>query len=220
MRKLKRLFDLYDSNSDGGIDMMELNTVLRYLNQTANMEQLKKLFTDIDLDDSGKIGFPEFCALMGIDSETSSEEKVDNNVDDIVEKSFNIFDIDKNGVIDLNEFEKLVEFLDQRHTKFEVIRIMSSIDGDNSGTINMQEFQQLLTKTANSYSEEEMKFHQTFAHIDKDDNGFLSIYELYAELTKGGEEITPLQAKEAFDVADINKDGQVDFEEFVKITKY
>ena len=214
------MFDLYDSNSDGGIDMMELNTVLRYLNQTANMEQLKKLFTDIDLDDSGKIGFSEFCALMGIDSETSSEEKVDNNVDDIVEKSFNIFDIDKNGVIDLNEFEKLVEFLDQRRTKFEVIRMMSSIDGDNSGTINMQEFQQLLTKTANSYSEEEMKFHQIFAHIDKDDNGFLSIYELYAELIKGGEEITPLQAKEAFDVADINKDGQVDFEEFVKITKY
>ena len=219
VRKLRRLFDLYDTNSDDGINIIELDIVLRYLNQTASVEQLKKLFTDVDLDDSGKINFPEFCAFMGIDSETISEEKVDNKVDDIVKKSFNMFDTDKNGIIDLNELQQLVEFLDQKRTKLELLRIVSSIDEDNSGTINLLEFQQLLTKTANSDSEEEIKFHQAFAQIDKDTNGFLSIYELYAELTKGGEEITPLQAKEAFDVIDVSKDGRVDFEEFVKITK-
>ena len=219
VRKLRRLFDLYDTNSDDGINIIELDIALRYLNQTASMEQLKKLFTDVDLDDSGKINFPEFCAFMGIDSETISEEKVDNKVDDIVKKSFNMFDTDKNGIIDLNELQQLVEFLDQKRTKLELLRIVSSIDEDNSGTINLLEFQQLLTKTANSDSEEEIKFHQAFAQIDKDTNGFLSIYELYAELTKGGEEITLLQAKEAFDVIDVSKDGRVDFEEFVKITK-
>ena len=217
--KLKRLFDLYDTNSDDGINIIELDVVLRYLNQTASMEQLKKLFADVDMDDNGKISFPEFCALMGIDSETSPEEKVNNKVDDVVEKSFNMFDTDKNGIIDLNELEQLVEFLDQKRTKLELLRIMTSIDEDNSGTINLQEFQQLLTKTANSNSEEEVKFHQVFAQIDKDTNGFLSIYELYAELTKGGHEITPLQAQEAFDGVDVNEDGRVDFEEFFKVTK-
>ena len=219
LRKLGGLFDLYDTNSDGGINILELDIILRYFNQSYSMERLKKLFTDIDSDSNGEINFPEFLALMGIDSEVKSEDSEvedDNNQSSIVEKSFKMFDTDSNGVISLNELDQLMLFLDQRQTKFELFATMSSVDGDNSGTIDLLEFQELLAKTADSHSP---KLRQRFAQIDKDNNGFLSIAELYAELSSEGEQVDPLQATEVFNFADVNKDGWVDFEEFVKSTK-
>lgn len=223
VRKLKTLFDLHDTNSDGGIEIMELDIILRYLHQASSLEQLKKLFTDADLDDSGKISFPEFCTLMGIDYDASSEQNTNSEVaedDSIIEKSFSIFDTNKDSVISLTELDQLIQFLDQKRTTVELVRILSSVDEDNSGTINLSEFQKLLAKIADSHSsEEDSKSYQKFAQIDKDSNGFLSVDELYSELTRGGEEITPLQMKKAFNLVDSNENGWVDFEEFVKITK-
>lgn len=217
IKNLKELFDLYDTDSDDALSIIEVDIILRYLQLSPSMKQLKELFKDADLDDSGNISFSEFCVLMGIDSETSTE-KVNSEVvdhDSIVEKSFHMFDTDNNGVISLSELGQVMQLLDQRrHKEHELDRIMSSIDRDNSGTINLTEFQDLLTKT-----EEQNIPHKQFTQIDKDDNGLISINELYSWLISGGEKITPQQVKTVYMAADVNENGWVDFEEFVKITK-
>lgn len=219
MEKLKDSFDLYDIDSDDGINIIELDIILRYLQKSPSTEQLKKLFNDIDSDNNGKISFPEFCVLMGVNSEKSLEEVDEFNHKLIVEKSFNLFDTNNNGIIGMDELNQLMEFLDRRHTKLELVRILGSVDKDNTGTINLLEFQDLLGKIATYHSEEQNILQQLFTQIDRDKDGLISINELYYEMTKGGENITPIQMKAVFNTVDVNKNSWVDFDEFIKITK-
>ena len=217
---VKELFNLCDSDNDGGISIIELDILLRYLHKSPNMEQLKKLFADIDLDNNGIISLSEFYALLGNGSDNISRQ---GNADQssITEKSFKIFDSDNNGIINLNELDQMMQFLDHWYTEVELTKIMSSVDDDDSGNIDILEYQNLLAKTASAQSptEGQSNLRQKFLQTDKDHDGLISLTELYYEVIKGAEDITPLQVQTAFNTADVDKNHQLNFEEFVKLTK-
>ena len=215
---LKELFYQCDSDGDGGINIIELDITLQYLHQSLSTEQLKMLFIDVDLDNNGKISFSEFCILMGVDSEMSSEREVADH-GNVVEKSFEIFDTDNDGIIGLDELNQMMKFLGLRHTELELTEMMNSVDVDDNGTIDLLEYQDLLAKTADAHSEKQSKLQQKFSHIDKDNSGLISFSELYFELSRGEEHITPLQVQAIFDTVDVDKNRRLDFEEFVKLTK-
>ena len=217
VNNLKELFHQCDSDSDGGINIIELDITLQYLHQSLSTEQLKTVFKDVDLDNNGKISFSEFCVLMGVDSETLPLKEVAD--DSIVEKSFKIFDTDNNGIISLNELDQMMQFLGLRHTEVELTKVMNSVDVDDSGTVNLLEYQDLLVKTTDAHSEKQHKLHQNFLQIDKDNSGLISFSELYFELSRGAEDITPLQVQAMFNMVDIDKNHWLNFEEFVKLTK-
>ena len=218
VKNLKELFYQCDSDGDGGINIIEFDVTLQYLHQSLSMEQLKMLFMDVDLDNNGKISFSEFCILMGVDSEMSVEREVADH-DSIVEKSFKIFDTDNNSIISLDEVDQMMQFLGLRHTKLELTNLMNSFDVDDSGTLDLLEYQDLLTKAADAHSEEQSKLKRKFSQIDKDNNGLLSFSELYFEMSRGVEDVYPLQVQALFDSVDVDKNRQLDFEEFVKLTK-
>ena len=213
---LKELFYQCDSDGDGGINIIELDITLQYLHQSLSTKQLKMLFIDVDLDNNGKISFSEFCILMGVDSESEREVADHGNV---VEKSFEIFDTDNDGIISLDELNQMMKFLGLRHTELELTEMMNSVDVDDNGTIDLLEYQDLLAKTADAHSEKQSKLQQKFSHIDKDNSGLISFSELYFELSRGEEHITPLQVQAIFDTVDVDKNRRLDFEEFVKLTK-
>ena len=218
MSNFKELFDLCDSDNDGGISIIELDILLRYLHKSPSMKQLKKLFTDIDLNNNGIISLSEFYVLMGNSSDNLSRQ---GNADQssITEKSFKIFDSDNNGIINLNELNQLMQFLDLWYTEVELTKIMSSVDDNDSGNIDLLEYQKLLAKTASAQSEGHSNLHQKFIQIDKDHDGLISFTELYYEVIKGAEDMTPQQVQTAFYTADVDKNHQLNFEEFVKLTK-
>lgn len=53
--------------------------------------------------------------------------------------------------------------------------------------------------------------------FDKDDSGTIDMNELRAVLTQIGETLSDEEVQELFDAADINNDGNLDYEEFVKL---
>jgi len=226
LKSLKDSFALYDTDGDGGINIIELDIMLRYLDQTATTEQLEQIFDNIDSDKSEKISFSEFCVLMGESTPTASEdpatteEHANTGYNIIIQKSFDVFDTDENGIISLAELDDLMLFLGRRHTRSELIRLLNSVDKDRSGSINLSEYQDLLTKAADSHFEEENKRKQQFSKLDKDGNGLISITELYYELNRNdGGKITPEQVNALFDNIDTNYDGWINYDEFVNITK-
>ena len=218
MRNLKESFELYDTDGDSGINIIELDIMLRYLDQSPATEQLEQMFNSIDSDRSGKVSFSEFCVLMGVNPATPNEE-INVQYDMVIQKSFDVFDSDQNGIINLTELDDLMLFLDHRHTRSELIRLLNNVDKDRTGTINISEYQDLLAKAANSHFEKENKLRQQFSKLDKDNNGLISITELYYELTRNdGDKITPSQVNTLFGGADTNDDGWINYDEFINIT--
>lgn len=64
-------------------------------------------------------------------------------------------------------------------------------------------------------SEEEIK--EAFKVFDKDGNGFISAAELRHVMTNLGEKLTDDEVDEMIREADVDGDGQINYEEFVKV---
>ena len=84
-------------------------------------------------------------------------------------------------------------------------------DTDGNGTIELSEFLlMMLDKTQKTDMEEEIR--EAFRVFDKDGNGFISAAELRHVMTNLGEKLTDEEVDEMIREADIDGDGQVNYE--------
>ena len=58
---------------------------------------------------------------------------------------------------------------------------------------------------------------EAFKIFDRDGNGYIDIMELKSVVTRMGAPITDKEAEELFRDADLNSDGKLDYDEFVKM---
>ena len=94
--------------------------------------------------------------------------------------------------------------------------LRKQIDADGSGTIDFPEFLTMMArKMKDTDSEEEIL--EAFKVFDKDGNGFISAAELRHIMTNLGEKLTDEEVDEMIREADIDGDGQINYEEFVKM---
>ena len=68
-----------------------------------------------------------------------------------------------------------------------------------------------------SFSDSEEKIREAFRVLDKDGNGFISAAELRHVMTHLEEKLTDEEVDEMIREADIDGDGQINYEEFVKV---
>ena len=85
-----------------------------------------------------------------------------------------------------------------------------------NGTIDFPEFLTMMArKMKDTDSEEELK--EAFKVFDKDGSGFISASELRSVMVNLGERLTDEEVDEMIREADIDGDGQINYEEFVKM---
>jgi len=94
--------------------------------------------------------------------------------------------------------------------------MISEVDQDGSGEIDFDEFLTLMAaKQANMTMEDELR--GAFNVFDQDGSGYISAQELKQVLENLGESLTDEEVDEMMKEADLDSDGQVSFEEFVKM---
>ena len=76
--------------------------------------------------------------------------------------------------------------------------------------INFQEFKAMMVKKKKNDDTDEMK--KAFEVFDKDGSGFISVEELRQVMTQIGENLTDDEIAEMIQEADVNDDGQVDYQ--------
>ncbi|KAF3546708.1 hypothetical protein DY000_02002293 [Brassica cretica] len=118
--------------------------------------------------------------------------------------------------ITTKELGTVMRSLGQNPTEAELQDMINEVDADGNGTIDFPEFLNLMArKMKDTDSEEELK--EAFRVFDKDQNGFISAAELRHVMTNLGEKLTDEEVDEMIKEADVDGDGQINYEEFVKV---
>ncbi|XP_057959223.1 calmodulin-like protein 11 [Malania oleifera] len=140
------------------------------------------------------------------------------NEEQIVEfrEAFCLFDRDGDGRITVEELATVIRSLDQNPTDQELQEMITEVDADGNGTIEFTEFLSLMArKMKETDAEEELR--EAFKVFDKDQNGYISASELRQVMINLGEKLTDEEVEQMINEADLDGDGQVNYDEFVKM---
>eukprot|EP00873_Tetraselmis_striata_P016298 jgi/Tetstr1/436562/TSEL_002716.t1 len=129
---------------------------------------------------------------------------------------FGVFDEDSSGRISNKELGTALRSLGQTITEAELQSMLGQADKDGDGTMDFEEFLQLMSGNMKDPDPEE-DIREAFKLLDRDGNGYLSAKELRYVLTNAGEPLTDAEADNILGDADVDRDGRINFEEFVKM---
>lgn len=102
--------------------------------------------------------------------------------------------------------------------KADVKKMISDIDKDESGTIDFQEFVDMMTgKMSERDSKEEIA--KVFALFDPEGSGKIGFRDLKRVVSELGESISDEEMREMIEEADRDGDGYVVFDDFFRIMK-
>ena len=140
-----------------------------------------------------------------------SEEKITE-----FKEAFEIFDKDKDGYITTKELGDIMKNLGQTPSEAELQDMINEVDIDGNGTIDFKEFLGLMArKMRDADTEEELI--EAFKVFDRDGNGLISGNELQHVMNSLGENISQDEVEEMIKEADLDGDGYINYEEFVKM---
>jgi calmodulin len=143
--------------------------------------------------------------------ENLSEEKIAE-----FRAAFELFDRDRDGTITTKELGTVMKNLGQYLSESELEEMIKQVDLDGNGTIDFKEFLGLMVrKMKDTDTEEELL--EAFKVFDRDSNGFITSHELRHVMTSLGESLTPEEIEEMIKQADVDGDGQINYDEFVKM---
>ena len=94
--------------------------------------------------------------------------------------------------------------------------MINEVDMDGNGTIDFPEFLSLMArKMKETDTEEELM--EAFRVFDRDCNGFISAAELRHVMANLGEKLSEEEIDEMIKEADLDGDGAINYEEFVRM---
>ena len=97
----------------------------------------------------------------------------------------------------------------------EVAQMIEEGDAEGMGWIDIQDFFKLMAKQIKEPIMTEDEIRSAFRVFDKESNGFISATELRHVLMGVGEPLTEEEMEELIRNAEVDGDGQVNYEEFV-----
>ncbi|CAH9145790.1 unnamed protein product [Cuscuta epithymum] len=139
-----------------------------------------------------------------------------------LKKTFSAFNKDGDGCITLEELRGVIRVLEQSRKKGNELRDMIN-EVDASSATAFIDFIQFLNLIANKMKaglskdldvEEELE--EAFKVLDKDQNGYISSTGLRHVMRNLGEKLSEEEVEQMIKEADLDGDGQVNYDDFVK----
>ncbi|KAI7749951.1 hypothetical protein M8C21_017169 [Ambrosia artemisiifolia] len=130
-----------------------------------------------------------------------------------LEQVFNKFDVNRDGKISSSELGSIMGILGYQPTEEELQVMITEVDTDQDGFINLQDFIELNTKGIDS-DELLETLKDAFSVFDVDNNGLITEDELMHVLGSLGEECTIGECRKMIEGVDRDGDGMICFDEF------
>merc|ERR1712199_52373 len=133
-----------------------------------------------------------------------TEEQMDE-----IREAFNLFDGDQSGAIDVRELKAAMRALGFEVKNEELKKMVSDVDNDGNGTIEFNEFLQMMTgKMGEKDTREDIE--KVFKLFDDDSTNKIS----FRNLARVAEEL-----QDMINQADRDGDGEINLDEFYRIMK-
>ena len=123
--KLIAIFNNHDYDASGTINAAELRDTLADCNVVKTEEELMKIMSEVDLDNSGELSLNEFVLIFGKAQ---------------LRKVFEEIDEDHSGSISTTELGDAMKKLGHKLKPSQIREILSKVDNDRSGDVNFEEF--------------------------------------------------------------------------------
>ena len=129
---------------------------------------------------------------------------------------FDLFDKDSSGTITTKELGTIMRNLGQNPSEEELKQMIREVDLNGDGTIDFKEFLCLMLKKMDD-SDIDDELETAFKAFDLDKDGYITPHELRNGMLNLGEEYSPEEAEEMIKEGDLDNDGRIDYDEFMKI---
>jgi len=156
-------------------------------------------------------------------SKTINEGKKENEggfeYEEIIEEyraAFSLYENEETGTVSVVDVGTIMRALGLSPTEAEIQALLP--ESEEEGKIGFQDFVKLVEnyrKDMDKENPEEKKI--AFGIFDRDNNGKISLEDLKQILYSIGEKLSDEEIKEMMSVADLDKDGALSFEEFMRI---
>ena len=130
--------------------------------------------------------------------------------------AFNMFDTNHDGTINSQKIGELMRKLGKNPTEAQLSQIIRNIAKNDSKQIGFDEFVELMEQK-NRENDPEIEIINMFQIFNKENNGLISNEELFHIIRTFGETLTDEEIQEIITEADVDGDGFINYEEFVRM---
>ncbi len=145
------------------------------------------------------------------DNNSLSEETKADYMD-----AFNMFDTNHDGTINSHKIGELMRKLGKNPTESQLNQIIGNIAKNGSKQIGFDDFVELMEQK-NKENDPEIEIINMFQIFNKENNGLISNEELFHIIRTFGETLTDEEIREIITEADVDGDGYINYEEFVRM---
>lgn len=132
-----------------------------------------------------------------------------------IKECFTLFDKDGDSRIACQELGTIVRSLGQNPTEAEVDEVVRNVIRNSS--FGLPELYQVMSRFMNDPRDKEEEIREAFRVFDRDGTGTISAAELRHVMTNIGEKLSDQEVDEMIREIDVDRDGQVNYEEMVRL---
>ena len=139
LEKLKKIFYKIDKNLDGKLSKEELMSAYKTAGIKIKKHQLERIIQSMDFDNNGYIEYEEFIRA------TISKENLFTDIN--LKTAFDMFDLDKNGSISLNEIKEVLGIKKNDDDKV-IEELMNEVQRTGNEEITFEQFKESMLNYA------------------------------------------------------------------------
>lgn len=140
-QEIVEVFELFDTHNDGTVDRRQLKVMMRLLGFEPRKHQLNRLFDISGISHRAvRLDYNAFHTLM-------MHVMNEYNIEEEMSRAFALFDIDKSGMISLQNLKHVAETLGEKMSDCELEEMIREADLDKDGFVSQPEFIRIMKKT-------------------------------------------------------------------------
>ena len=138
-KELKNTFAQFDKNGDGRLSKQELiDGYAKLVGEEQAEEDTENIMTEVDINKDGFVDYSEFIIASMSKKKLLSKKNLN--------EAFAAFDTDGSGTITVDEIKSILGAVEGNQSDETWNKIISDVDTDKNGKIDLEEFRDMMNK--------------------------------------------------------------------------